>query len=233
MMKKLLLTFSICFTVLLAKAQLGYNYAQYDLGVSAALNYAYTDAETIKGTKAVHLHFTYNQTPFLNHIAEVQIGRLAGGDSLLTLSGRQFKNGYTAVSFRTQIQAGEFLDYERNVVFNALKNVYASGGIGVIYNNISEINRQSLYIPDFYSSGRNNSTEFFVPLKFGYELKIFNSYDEPSVKVDLGYQYNLVLGDQIDGMNSGTRKDVYTQFVLGVKFAIGGFTSYRKQISKQ
>jgi len=232
-MKKLLLTFSICFAALFAKAQLGYNYAQYDLGFSAALNYAYTDAETVKGTAAAHLHFTYNQTPFLNHIAEVQIGRLAGGDSLLTLSGRQFKNGYTAISFRTQIQAGEFLNYERNVVFNALKNVYASGGIGVIYNNITEINRQSLYIPDFYSSGRNNSTEFFVPLKFGYEFKIFNSYDEPAIKVDLGYQYNLVLGDQLDGINSGNRKDVYTQFVLGVKFAIGGFTSYRKQISRQ
>jgi len=233
MIRKLLLTFGICLTVLLAKAQLGYNYAQYDLGFSAALNYAYTDAETVKGTPAVHLHFTYNQTPFLNHIAEVQVGRLAGGDSLLTLSGRQFKNSYTAVSFRTQIQAGEFLDYERSVIFNALKNVYASGGIGVIYNNMSEINRQSLYIPDFYSGGRNNSTEFFVPLKVGYEFKIFNSYDEPSVKVDLGYQYNLVLGDQIDGIKAGTRKDAYTQFVLGVKFAIGGFTSYRKQISRQ
>lgn len=233
MIRKLLLTFGICLTVLFAKAQLGYNYAQYDLGVSAGLNYAYTDAETVKGTPAALLHFTYNQTPFLNHIAEVQIGRLAGGDSLLTLSGRQFKNSYTAVSFRTQIQAGEFLNYEKSVIFNALKNVYASGGIGVIYNNMTEISRQSLYIPDFYSSGRNNTTEFFVPLKVGYELKIFNSYDEPAVKVDFGYQYNLVLGDQIDGINSGTRRDVFTQFVLGIKFGIGGFTSYRKQISRQ
>ena len=232
MIRKLLLTFGICLTVLLAKAQLGYNYAQYDLGVSAALNYAYTDAETVKGTPAVHLHFTYNQTPFLNHIAEVQVGRLAGGNSLLTLSGRQFKNNYTAVSFRTQIQLGEFLNYERSVVFNALKNVYTSGGIGVIYNNMSEINRQSLYIPDYTSSGRDKSTEFFVPLKAGYEFKIFNSYDEPSVKIDLGYQYNLMLGDQLDGIKSGTRKDVYSQFVVGVKFAIGSFTSYRKQISR-
>lgn len=223
----------MCFTVLMVKAQLGYNYAQYDLGFSAALNYAYTDAETVKGTPAAHLHFTYNQTPFLNHIAEVQIGQLAGGNSLLTLSGRQFKNNYTAVTFRTQIQAGEFLNYEKSVIFNALKNIYASGGIGLIYNNIVEINRQSLYVPDYYSSGRDNSTEFIVPLKAGYEFKIFNSYDEPSVKIDLGYQYNLVLGDQIDGIKSGNRNDVYSQFVLGVKFAVGGFTSYRKQVSRR
>jgi hypothetical protein len=231
-MKKLILTICICFTVILAKAQLGYNYAQYDLGVAAALNYAYTDAETVKGTPAVHLNFTYNHTPFLNYIAEVQIGRLAGGDSLLTLSGRQFKNSYTAVSFRGQIQAGEFLDYENRTIFNALKNIYLSAGLGVMYNNMTEINRTSLYIPEFTSTGRNNSSEVFIPMKIGYEFKIFNSYDEPSVKVDLGYQYNYVLGDQLDGIKAGVRKDMYMQFVVGIKFAIGGFTSYRKTITK-
>lgn len=230
-MKKLLLTFSICLTVLLAKAQLGYNYAQYDLGVAAALNYAYTDAETVKGTPAVHLNFTYNHTPFLNYIAEVQVGKLAGGDALRTLSGREFKNNYTAVSFRTQIQAGELMNYENSTIYNALKNVYLSAGIGVIYNNMSEINRTSLYIPDFTSTGRNTSSEAFIPMKVGYEFKVFNSYDEPSFKVDLGYQYNYILGDQLDGIKAGTRKDVYSQFVIGFKFAIGGYTSYRKAIT--
>lgn len=231
-MKKLILTLSICFIAVFAKAQLGYNYAQYDLGFSAALNYAYTDAETVKGTPAAHLHFTYNHTPFLNYIAEVQLGRLAGGDSLLTLSGRQFKNNYTAVSFRAQVQAGELINYEDNFLFNALKNVYVSGGVGIIYNNMSTINRTSLYIPDFTATGRNTSSEVFIPMKVGYEFKIFNSYDEPAMKVDLGYQYNYMLGDQLDGIKAGTRKDMYMQFVLGVKFAIGGFTSYRKAITR-
>jgi hypothetical protein len=230
--KKIILTISICLTAMLAKAQLGYNYAQYDLGVAGALNYAYTDAETIKGTPAVHLNFTYNHTPFLNYIAEIQLGKLAGGDSLRTLSGRQFKNNYTAVSFRTQLQAGELIDYSNSAVFNALKNVYVSAGIGVIYNNMDEINRTSLYIPDFTSPGRNNSSEVFIPMKIGYELKIFNSYDEPSVKVDLGYQFNYVLGDQLDGIKAGTRKDMYMQFVVGFKFAVGGFTSYRKALTR-
>ncbi len=217
---------------MLAKAQLGYNYAQYDLGFAGALNYAYTDAETVKGTPAVHLNFTYNHTPFLNYIAEVQLGRLAGGDSVQTLSGRQFKNNYTAVSFRAQIQAGEFLNYEGRTIFNALKNIYLSSGVGVMYNNMSVINRTSLYVPDFVSTGRNNSSEVFIPVKVGYEFKVFNSYDEPAIKIDLGYQYNYVLGDQLDGIKAGTRKDVYTQFVVGVKFAIGGFTSYRKALTK-
>jgi hypothetical protein len=91
-MKKLIFTLIICLGTLLAKAQLGYNYAQYDLGLGASLNYAYTDAETVKGTPAAQLHFTYNHTPFLNYIAEVQLGKLAGGDAVNTLSGREFKN---------------------------------------------------------------------------------------------------------------------------------------------
>ncbi|WP_345950848.1 MULTISPECIES: hypothetical protein [unclassified Mucilaginibacter] len=230
-MKKLFLTIGICLSFLFAKAQLGYNYAQYDLGFAAALNYAYTDAETVKGTPAAHINFTYNHTPFLNYIAEVQIGKLAGGDSLNTLSGRQFKNNYTAVTFRAQIQAGELMDYNNKPFFNALKNVYASAGLGVIYNNITEINRSSLYIPDFTSTGRNTSSELMIPLKLGYELKIFNSYNEPTIKVDFGWQANYVLGDQLDGIKAGTRKDLYSQFVLGFKFAVGGFTSYRKPLT--
>jgi hypothetical protein len=49
--KKIILTISICLTAMLAKAQLGYNYAQYDLGVAGALNYAYTDAELLKALR--------------------------------------------------------------------------------------------------------------------------------------------------------------------------------------
>jgi hypothetical protein len=231
-LKQLILTLGICFIALFAKAQLGYNYAQYDAGLGVALNYAYTDAETRKATPAVHLNFTYNHTPFLNYIAEVQFGRLAGGDSVNTLSGRQFKNNYSAATFRAQVQAGELIDYSNSFFFNALKNIYLSAGVGVIYNNMDVINRTSLYIPDYTSNGRNTSSEFFIPLKAGYEFKLFNSYDEPTVKIDLGYQYNYILGDQLDGIEAGKRKDMYMQFVIGFKFAIGGFTSYRKAITR-
>lgn len=231
-MKRFILTIGTCLICFMVKAQTGYNYAQYDAGLGIALNQAYTDAETITKTPALLLNVTYNHTPFLNYIAELQLGRLAGGDSVNTISGRQFKNNYTAATFRAQIQAGEFIDYADNKVYNALKNIYLSSGLGVIYNNMVEINRISR-IPNFVSTGRNTSTEFFIPIKAGYEFKVFNSYNEPTIKIDLGYQYNYVLGDQLDGIKAGSRKDVYTQLVLGVKFAIGGYTSYRKSISHQ
>ncbi|WP_158827014.1 hypothetical protein [Mucilaginibacter lacusdianchii] len=231
-MKKILFTSAICLLCLFAKAQIAWNYAQYDLGFAGAINSAYSDAETIKKTNAVLFNFTYNHTPFFNYVAELQFGKLAGGDHFNTLSGREFKNQYVALSFRPQLQAGEFIDYANSTFINAFKNLYISAGVGVIFNDMKEIERNSLYIEDYTATGLNTSTEFFVPVKVGYEFKLYNKYDEPSFKIDLGYQHNFILGDQMDGIKAGIKNDAYGQWILGLKFAIGGITSYRKQISR-
>lgn len=231
-LKKLIITSIACFIAIMAKGQIAWNYAKYDIGFSGASNTAYTDAETMKSTTALHLNFTYNHTPFVNYITELQLGHLAGGDHVNTLSGREFKNKYTALTFRAQLQAGELINYESSTIANVFKNLYGSAGIGVIYNNMEEIYRSSLYIEDYISGGQDKSSEFFVPLKVGYEFKLYNKYDEPSFKIDLGYQYNYVFGDQLDGIVAGQRKDSYSQLVLGLKFSFGEITSYRKQISR-
>lgn len=228
-MKKFILTSVICVLTLMAKAQLGYNYAQYDLGVSGSVNNAFTDAGTVNNTAALHLHFTYNQTPYINYMVELQLGRLSGGDSVNTLSGRQFVNNYTALVFRAQLQAGEFYDYSGSKMANAFKNFYISTGVGTIYNHMAVINRESLYIPGFASPGLNDSQEIFIPAKIGYEFKVFNAFEEPSFKVDIGYQYNFVLGDELDGIVAGKHFDTFGQLVIGFKFAIGGVTSNSKK----
>jgi hypothetical protein len=229
--KLLLFTILICLLSLTSKAQLGYNYAQYDFGVAASINTVYGDAETIKQTPALHLSFNYNQTAFINHIVELQIGKLAGGDSVNTLSGRQFNNHFTAVVFRSQLQAGEFIDYSQSALANAFKNLYISTGIGAIFNNLVDVNRYSIKVPGFYTAGVNQSTNLFLPLRIGYEFKVFNQYDEPTLKIDFAYQYNYVFGDDIDGYRVGSQGDKFLQWSLGFKFAIGGVTSNNKQIS--
>ncbi|QJD95207.1 hypothetical protein HH214_04595 [Mucilaginibacter robiniae] len=229
-MKKISITLIICLVSVLAKAQLGFNYAQYDLGISGTFNRAYTDAETIKSTHSANLHFTYNYTPYLNYIAEVQLGKLAGGDSVNTLSGRQFNNHYVSVTFRAQLQAGEIMDYSNSRFLNALKSLYVSSGVGVIYNNMHDIHRSSLYIDGYTTTGLNTSSELLIPAKIGYEFKLYNSYNEPAIKLDIGYQYNFIMGDQLDGMKVGVRNDGFGQFVIGLKFGVGGITSYRKDI---
>ncbi|MDP9048586.1 MAG: hypothetical protein M3N14_10640 [Bacteroidota bacterium] len=228
--KTAFLTLFVCCITVVAKAQLGYNYSQYDIGFAAGFNQANTDAETKKSTPSVHFNLTFNQTPYTNFVFEAQLGRLAGGDSLKATNGLQFNNDFSAFIFRGQLQAGEFIDYSNNRIYNAIKNVYASAGVGYVINRITSVSRNTSKIGN-YIGGDNSSQEFFIPVRIGYEFKLFNMYNQPSVKVDLGYGYNFVLGDNLDGVIAGKHNDAYSQFTIGVKFAIGnGTTSYRKQI---
>jgi hypothetical protein len=225
-----LLTLLTCCTSLFSKAQIGYDYGRYDIGVSLGFNQFYGDVVTSKGTKGVNFNFNYNQSPFLNYIFEAQFGKLAGGDALNDPSGRQFATDYQYYAFRIQLQAGEVIDYSRDGLANALKNLYVGTGLGIIYSKISSINRYSVQLPGYYTPGVDKANELFLPIRIGYEFKIFNEYQRPDIKIDIGYQYNMVFGDELDGFKSGHLNDAYSQFTIGVKFSLGEVTSYRKQI---
>ena len=225
-----LLTLLTCFASLLSKAQIGHAYGKYDVGVSLGFNQFYGDVLTSKGTNGVSFNFNYNQSPFVNYIFEAQFGKLAGGDAINDPTGRQFSADYHYFALRLQLQAGEIMDYSQSGVANALKNLYVGAGVGVIYDNIASINRYSIQQPGFYTPGLNKDNEVFIPARIGYEFKLFNKYQRPDIKIDLGYQYNYVFGDELDGFRSGHLKDAYSQFTIGVKFSLGEVTSYRKQI---
>ena len=229
--KKTLFTIIACCFAFIAKAQLGFNYSQYDIGVSAGLNQVYGDAETITSTPSINFNLTYNVTPYVNFVFETQLGRLSGGDSLKTRSGREFNNDFAAFIFRGQLQLGELFDYSKVPLFNAVKNFYVSAGVGYVFNNITAISRHSYIVPSYNSPGMNKSKEPFIPIRVGYEFKLFNSYQQPSVKIEIAYNYNIILGDELDGYKTGNSNDAYSQISLGVKFALGdGIISYRKRI---
>jgi hypothetical protein len=229
--KKYLLATLICLVAYTAKAQLGYEYAQYDLGVSSGLNKVSGDAETQVQTKSIHVNFNYNVSPFINYVLEGQTGDLKGGDAQTTATGREFTNNYNAVIFRAQIQAGEFIDYSRSRIKNGLKNLYISSGVGYVINHMTYINRTSILQPGVTTDGLDNSSHIFIPARIGYEFKVFNQYNQPSFKVDIGYQMNFVMGDNLDGFATGAINDKFSQITLGFKFALGGITSHSKQIS--
>ena len=221
----------MCLSAILSKAQLGYNYAQYDIGISIGFNQFYGDVVTNKSTNAVNFNFNYNQTPFINYIFEFQLGKLSGGDEFKDQTGRQFSTDYQYYAMRLQLQAGELMDYSKSEAANIFKNLYVSTGVGLIYSKINSINRYSMQVPGFYSPGDDKAQEAFLPIRIGYELKIFDQYEQPYIKIDLGYQYNYVFGDNLDGFKVGQHQDAYSQFTIGAKFSIGGTTSYRKQIN--
>jgi hypothetical protein len=229
--KTTLFTLLLTSFALISNAQVGYDYAQYDFGLGGNVNKVYGDAETLKNTLSASVSFTYNHTPFVNYVAEVQVGTLEGG-ALLSKSGRYFKNNYTAFVFKGQLQAGELIDYSRSAFANAFKNLYLSAGLGYLMNDIRDgnIQRESQVTPGYVTGGLDKSTEIFLPLRLGYEFKMFNRYNEPSFKVDLGAQYNMDFGDNMDGFAAGKSKDKMIQYSIALKFAIGGVTSYRKQI---
>src|ERR1700750_1412648 len=104
-LKTTVVLLALCVCTNLAKAQVGFDYAQYDFGLGAGINTVYGDAETFTKTPSFHVNLTYNISPYVNYVFEVQVGQLKGGDSLKTLSGRQFVNQFTAVMMRAQVQA--------------------------------------------------------------------------------------------------------------------------------
>ncbi len=229
--KTTILTLLVCCTSLIAKAQIGYDYSQYDIGVAAGFDQVDGNAQTQPFSESIHFNFTFNYTPYTNFVLEAQFGKLTGGDSIKTISGRYFNNDFSAFIFRGQLQLGEVLDYSHSQFSNAVKNLYLSAGMGYIINYITKINRYSIQVPGLYSGGKNSSNELFIPLRLGYEFKIFNSFQQPSVKIDLGYQYNYVLGNGVDGFSGPKKDEAYTQMVIGVKFAFGGsIVSSKKQI---
>ncbi|MBE9664519.1 outer membrane beta-barrel protein [Mucilaginibacter myungsuensis] len=223
-MKKLIFSLLICLSAVAAKAQIGYNYSQYELGFTAGVNTQHTDFIKKNSTYAFGGQFTYNFTPYINFMAEVNVGALRG-DSIITSlpSNFAYNNDYTSVAFRAQLQAGELFDYSRSPFGNALKNFYISGGVGVLYTDLKVYDTGQL-------SAESKGSSIFIPAKLGYEFKFFNSYNEPFLKLDLGYQLNYIMSDNFDGYTSGKYSDAFTQFSVGLRFAIGGTTSYRKAI---
>lgn len=227
-LKKILLSLIVVFAAALgAKAQIGYNYSQYDFGVGSSYTKTKTDFAKSTGRYSFNANFTYNQTPFVNFIAELQVGSMNGydlskvvGDDSFASVG--FNNNYTSVAFRAQLQMGEILDYSHSQFKNFFKNLYISSGVGVVYSNYKPFPSDD----DTELKG----SDIFIPIRLGYELKFFNAYSEPTVKLDLGYQYNYVFSDNFDGVSFGKGSDSFTQFVVGLKFALGGSTSYKKQI---
>ncbi|GGH04108.1 hypothetical protein [Mucilaginibacter phyllosphaerae] len=225
-------TLLLSVTTLISKAQIGYDFAQYDAGVGTTFNQLYGDAETVNTKAGFFINFTHNQTPFVNYVAELQTGTLQGGEKT-SLSGRYFKNKYTALVLRGQLQAGEIVDYENSGLMNVLKNLYISAGLGYILNSIKapdDINRLSNTDPQFITGGLDKSNELYIPARIGYEIKFFNQYNQPSFKIDLAYNFNMDLSDNMDGFTAGKSKDKMVQYSIGLKFALGDIISYRKSI---
>ncbi len=242
-MKKLILLFVFLFSVLVGKAQMGYNYKEFGIGLDVFSEVGYTNVNKQYRHIGQSLNFVYNYSPYIPVTAELQFGHLSGGGLTPALDkyGRQYANNYEGLVVHADFQLGEVIDYSQNDLLNILKNFYFGSGGGIIFNsntvqrtNIYPINGPLTYV----FPGSNSSINVTVPLRFGYEFKLYNDFEEPYMTIDLGYTHNLVFGEGLDGYDDPSNKfknnatNQYAQIVIGVKFNFGNVTSFNKLIRR-
>lgn len=250
-MKKYILFFVLAFAAAAVKAQSGFNYYQLGVGLGASYGKAEADLKKQDYHPAFNLNFVYNFTPYVPITAELQKGTFSGGGPSATedASGRYFTNSYFSFNIHADLQAGEIMDYGDSWFLDRIKGLYLGTGLGFIYNNMTRIERynrfpnNNIYVyPDPRSiegfQGKNNGLNLIIPIRLGYEFKIYDDYDQPRYGIDLGIQHYFDIGEGIDGYNDNPGKyknnalDQYTFVTIGFKYNFGVTTSYTKLIRK-
>jgi hypothetical protein len=236
-LKKYILFFIAAFGAISAKAQSGYNYQEWGVGFDASYIRGYTNITKQYYHPAFNVNFIYNYNPYVPITAEIQIGQLSGGGLTPNLDpyGRMYTNNYKALLFHGDFQLGGGIDYEGSWILQIVKNFYGGTGFGFISNS-NKVQRTSVNDPTYVFPGKDNSIAIMVPLRFGYEFRFFDSYDEPSMAIDIGYIHNLVFGEGLDGYNDPPSKfknnatDQYSQITIGFKYYFGNVVSYTKLV---
>ena len=240
-MKRYLLIIVALAAAITAKAQAGYNYHEYGVGADVFIERGYTNVKTQFEHPGFDLKFMYNYSPYLPIEIEIQKGTLSGGGLTQNLDfyGRKYTNNYIAVVAHADLQLGSAIDYSDNIILGVLKNFYFGTGVGIISNS-NTVQRTNVIASNgslsYVFPGSNSAIDLMVPLRVGYEFKIFDAFDEPSFAVDIGYTHNFALGEGLDGYNDPESKfknnavDQYRQIYIGFKYFFGNVTSYNKLI---
>ncbi|HVV54362.1 MAG TPA: hypothetical protein VHC47_03505 [Mucilaginibacter sp.] len=228
-------------TAIAAQGQVSYNFYRFAFGVGASYERAYTNVKKEYNHFSFNGSLIYNYSPFIPIALEVQKGTLSGGGLTPALDrfGRQYTNRYFAIYLHGDFELGEVIDYSDSWIMNKLKDVFFGGGFGVVSNNNS-LQRYNIYPwngPLTYRfPGKDKSINLSIPMRFGYEIRFYDRYNEPSVSVDIGYIHNLVFGEGLDGYNDppsvfkNNATSQYRQIFLGVRYSFGNSEAFVKPI---
>ncbi|MDB5109499.1 MAG: hypothetical protein JWR67_613 [Mucilaginibacter sp.] len=231
--KKYILSIFLLFEAISSKAQLEYNFSKLAIGFGMSSIRGYTNLNKQDDHFAENINLTYFYSPYVPIAVELQSGTLSGGSIITDKDKRQYTNNYKALIFHGDLQLGQIVDYQYNGFLNFAKNFYVGSGFGFIQNN-NKVQRYSLNDPTYPFPGKDNSIDFMVPLRVGYEIKFYNFFHEPFMMIDIGYVHNIAFGEGLDGYNDSSARfrnnapDQYRQISVGVKFAFGNRTSYTK-----
>ena len=246
-LKKYILFFIVVFAAGTVKAQSGYTYQQFGVGVDAGYVHGYTNLATQYSHPSYSISGVYSLTPYIPIAAELQFGQLSGGDSPynvynpaapLDKYGRGYVNTYKAFYLHADYQLGNDIDYSYGTFLQIIKNFYVGTGIGFVSNNNQ--NQRTNLIPSNGSTsyvfpGKSTGVDPVLPLRVGYEFKIYNYYNVPSMALDLGYTQYIDFGSGLDGYSNPPPfkqkyLNQYGQFVVSLKFFFGEPVPYNKLI---
>jgi hypothetical protein len=242
-LRKLALLFILVCLQLTVKAQDSYNYSQYGIGFFGSSNFPYADLRSGNQGKTYNITGYYNLTPYIPLGLEFQFGSLSGGSILTDSYKRQYDNHYKAVIVHGDFALGEILNYDGSALLKVFKDFYVGTGVGLINNNMAFIQRTNLIgskdqpAGTYTFPGKNSGINLMVPLRIGYEYKIYNAYDEPFIGINIGYIHNMTWGEGLDGYtdpSSGFKNnapDQYRQIIVGIKFNFGGSIPFIKAIN--
>lgn len=228
---------ALTWVTLSAAAQGGYNFNSFGVGFGLSRIRPQADLINNYNDYAANVNFTYYYSPYIPVAVEFQMGRLRGGGNTVAedKDTRRFDNKYKALLLHVDYQLGEAIDYERNGFLNIIKNFYVGGGVGFMFNSV-DVNRESFIDPGYIFPGKDKSINLTVPLRIGYEFKIYDYNGFPKFNIILGYEHNVTFGEGLDGYNDPSSKfknnalDQYRQMSIGIKYNFGLESSYEKSI---
>lgn len=237
MLKRCILLIVAVSVSIAANAQSGYNYNNFGFGFGVSGLRPQADLKKQYNDLGYHANFTYYYNPYVPIEIELQLGKLRGGGDNVAddKDTRKFLNTYKALMIHIDYQLGDAIDYQRNGFLNIIKNFYGGIGFGAILNSVA-VNRNSLLVPSYVFPGNNKSVNLIVPIRFGYEFKIYDYYGIPKFGINLGYVHNVTFGEGLDGYDDPNAKfknnapDQYRQVVIGLKYNFGYESGYDKTI---
>jgi hypothetical protein len=240
-LKKILLFFVFILGSIVVKAQGDYNFSPYGIGFGSSIIRGYTNVSRQNNTLAFNGNFNYYYTPYLVLSTEIQGGRLWGGSRVTDPSGREYENNYFALIVHGDLQLGEVINYDNSWILNILKNGYFGPGAGFVDDNVKNqrtnlIASQLYPVGTYVFPGKDHSINPVVALRAGYEVKFYNSYDEPYIRLYVEYEHNIVFGEGLDGYDDppsefkNNSPDQYRQITIGIKYNFGLIRSYTKPI---
>lgn len=234
-MKRFTLTTFIIFLISFA-AQAQYDFPEWGIGASYGRMVAYSDLRKnyIQNSYSAAVHWNYS--PYLPFALEAQTGKLSGGGVGIDPYDRAFTNNYLCFNLHGDLQLGELVDFQNSYILDRLKGFYSGIGIGVMFNNITSVQRYAITDPSYMFPGKDHSNSILIPLRFGYEFKVYNYEELPVMGISVGYSYFLTFSEGLDGYNDPTDKfknnaqDMFGGLVVGLKFNFGNLVRYNKPI---